>query len=477
MTQRTLLARRKFLSRLAALGAASPFFHEKGLYAQALIETPAMTLGPYYPDRMPLDLDNDLLLINDNSSPATGTIVWLYGRVLTRAGSPLRNALVEIWQADIHGSYIHSQGGTNRDGNFQGYGRFLTGGNGEYLFRSIVPGLYPGRTRHIHMAVTAPGQERFVTQVFRAGEAGNASDGVLNGVRDAAQRASVVVDWARVSGAALNDVAAKFDVVLGFTPAETATPARPTMVASGAILEAANQQPVIAPGAWVSLHGNGLAATTRSWAASDLQGTKLPETLDRVSVRIGNQAASVSYVSPTQLNVLAPANLGAGSATVTVSNAQGTSDVATVNVAAVTPGFFLFPQDYVAATRADGSVLNQDAAARPGETIVLYANGLGATNPATPAGETISAPLALANSLRVRIDQLEASVRYAGLIGPGLYQINVVVPELPDGDHSVRVEILGQRNQKLARLRTARSAVALLTEPRFDPRTLISQAV
>jgi protocatechuate 3,4-dioxygenase beta subunit len=457
MTQRTLLQRRSFLRSIAALGAASPFFTQKGLYAQALIETPAMTIGPYYPDRMPLDLDNDLLLINDNISPGSGTIVWLYGRVLTRANSPVRNALVEIWQADINGSYIHSQGGSNKDPNFQGYGKFLTGGNGEYLFRTVVPGLYPGRTRHIHLAVTAPGQSRFVTQVFRTGESGNASDSVLNGVTNAAQRASVIVDWAALSGSALGELSAKFDVILGFTPAETPTPTRPTLVASAPITDAATQQPTIAPGSWVTLTGNGLAPTTRSWTAADIQGAKLPEALDQVSVRIGNQAASVSYISPTQLNVLAPTTLGNGAATVSVTNSNGTSDLATVTVESASPAFFLFPQDYVAATRPDGSVINQDSPAVPGEIIILYGNGFGATNPAAPSGETIPSPRPLANPVKIRIDGQEATVNFAGLISPGLYQFNVVVPSVANGDHAVRAEVLGARNQKLARLRTRRA--------------------
>src|SRR5688572_30831902 len=96
--------RRRFLS--SSLGLGGLFFPKPGLFAQTLVQTPAMTIGPYYPDRMPLDQDNDLIRINDNITPAIGQISWLSGRVLGRNGLPLRNALVEIWQADNNGAYI-----------------------------------------------------------------------------------------------------------------------------------------------------------------------------------------------------------------------------------------------------------------------------------------------------------------------------------------------------------------------------------
>ena len=90
-----------------------------------------MTEGPFFPDRLPLDTDNDLLVITDAVEPADGEITWLSGRILDAAGAPLRNSLVEIWQVDGHGAYLHSRTGNaeNRDRRFPGYGRFATSGS------------------------------------------------------------------------------------------------------------------------------------------------------------------------------------------------------------------------------------------------------------------------------------------------------------------------------------------------------------
>jgi len=125
----SLQDRRRFL-KLMGLGGL--FFTARGAFAQALTLTPEQTIGPYYPDHLPLDQDNDLLLINDAITPAVGEISWITGKVLDKNGQPVRSAVVEIWQADNNGAYIHSASPkTNRDPGFQGYVRFQTGSSGE----------------------------------------------------------------------------------------------------------------------------------------------------------------------------------------------------------------------------------------------------------------------------------------------------------------------------------------------------------
>src|SRR5689334_24080629 len=99
-------SRRVFLSTLT-LGAAA--FTTRGLFAQELLRTPAQTEGPFYPNKLPLDTDNDLLIINDGITPAVGEITHLVGRILDGRGNPVKNALVEIWQVDGRGAYLHSE--------------------------------------------------------------------------------------------------------------------------------------------------------------------------------------------------------------------------------------------------------------------------------------------------------------------------------------------------------------------------------
>lgn len=212
-----LPSRRQFLR---AAGILPAFFTVPGAFAGALMRTPEQTEGPFYPDHLPLDTDNDLVVLNDSSTPALGTVTYLSGRILDPRGEPLRNATVEIWQADANGVYLHkgSDNAGKRDPGFQGFGRFLTGSSGEYLFRTIQPVPYPGRTPHIHLAVKTRGRERFTTQCYIRGHAGNAKDGVLNGVKDPKAREALQVAFKPLPGAQAGELRARFDIVLGFTP-------------------------------------------------------------------------------------------------------------------------------------------------------------------------------------------------------------------------------------------------------------------
>ncbi len=105
-----------------------------------------------------------------------------------------------------------------RDKNFQGFGRFLTGSAGEYYFRTVKPVLYPGRTRHIHFALKMKGREKWTTQCYVKGEPENERDGVFRGIKDPKARESVIVDFAPIKGSRIGELAARFDIVLGFTP-------------------------------------------------------------------------------------------------------------------------------------------------------------------------------------------------------------------------------------------------------------------
>ena len=210
--------RRRFLRNLAV---GSALFAVPGLFAEQLTLTPRQTEGPFYPDKMPLDTDNDLIVINDGVTPAVGEVTWLTGRLLTAAGSPIRNATIEIWQCDSTGVYLHSRTGgdaAKRDKNFQCFGRFVTGSTGEYVFRTIKPVPYPGRTPHIHVAVKLRGKKELVTQCYIKGHAGNARDGVWKGIKDPKQRDAVTIDFAPLAGSKIGELGAKWDLVMGLTP-------------------------------------------------------------------------------------------------------------------------------------------------------------------------------------------------------------------------------------------------------------------
>ncbi|HZY88070.1 MAG TPA: protocatechuate 3,4-dioxygenase [Gemmataceae bacterium] len=211
-------SRRRFLGGLAAAGGV--LLTAPGAFADELVRTPKQTEGPFYPNKLPLDTDNDLLIVNDSITPAVGKVTHLSGRVLDAKGKPVRNALVEIWQCDAKGVYLHTadSGRKEPDKNFQGFGRFLTGSSGEYYFRTIKPVPYPGRTPHIHFKIKKAGKELLTTQCYVKGEPGNNRDFIYLAVRDPKARAAITVDFAPLKESRIGELTARFDVVLGVTP-------------------------------------------------------------------------------------------------------------------------------------------------------------------------------------------------------------------------------------------------------------------
>ena len=194
----------------------------KGAFADELAKTPKATEGPFYPNKLPLDTDNDLIRINEDITPAFGEITHLTGKVLDVKGNPVRNALVEIWQCDGKGVYLHTADSDKKkdqqDKHFQGFGRFATSAKGEYYFRTIKPVPYPGRTPHIHVKVKKNGKELLCTQCYIDGHPGNAKDGIYSSIKDAKQKANVSLDFAKLKDSKLGELTANFDIVLGMTP-------------------------------------------------------------------------------------------------------------------------------------------------------------------------------------------------------------------------------------------------------------------
>jgi protocatechuate 3,4-dioxygenase beta subunit len=177
---RATLERRAALTAIAS-AAVMPGTHAQTVPAPAQRRsTPEQTLGPFYPRspaEMPRETDPDLLGMDGDRVLAKGTPMYLTGRVLSRNGQAIANALVEIWQCDAHAVYHHPAGGAepSRDPHFQGYGTARTDADGVFHFRTIKPVPYPGRTPHIHMRVaTAIGT--IATQWYLPGDPGNAGD-------------------------------------------------------------------------------------------------------------------------------------------------------------------------------------------------------------------------------------------------------------------------------------------------------------
>src|SRR5262249_9857423 len=171
---------------------------------------------------LPLDTDNDLLIINDNITPAVGTITHLSGKILDPKGNPVNNAVVEIWQCDGNGVYLHTNDSgpkkDQQDKNFQGFGRFVTASSGEYYFRTIKPVPYPGRTPHIHFKIKKSGKHLLTTQCYIKGFAGNDKDGIYRAVPEGNPWHSITLDFARAKGSKIGGVSANLVIVLGGTP-------------------------------------------------------------------------------------------------------------------------------------------------------------------------------------------------------------------------------------------------------------------
>ena len=205
------------------MAMATVGFTTHGAFAEALGLTPRQTEGPYYPDHLPLDQDSDLIHVAGDKAAALGTVTNFGGRLLNADGKPISGGEIQLWQADNNGCYLHSKGvqkGKDRDEHFQGFGKISTNEKGEYRFRTILPGLYSGRTRHYHIAVVKDGKRLLTTQLYLAGEPMNEKDGVLKNIKDPVQKLSVIREFKPLSSGD-NELVATWDIVMGSTPEDS----------------------------------------------------------------------------------------------------------------------------------------------------------------------------------------------------------------------------------------------------------------
>lgn len=193
LTRRRLLELGLVLPPLAAIAGHTDVFSTPALAATPAIldaddPTPELTEGPYFTPDSPKRKS----IVH---AGAAGTRLTLTGRVLTTAGRPIPNALIDFWQADGRGVYDNS--------GYRFRGHQLTNAKGQYALFTVVPGLYTGRTKHIHVKVQAPREPVLTTQLFFPGVAGNRSDGIFDAD-------CLVKSWRIANGRRL----ARFDFVL-----------------------------------------------------------------------------------------------------------------------------------------------------------------------------------------------------------------------------------------------------------------------
>jgi len=232
------------------------------------------------------------------------------------------------------------------------------------------------------------------------------------------------------------------------------TPApSPPIIKTGGVQSAGNFGAFFsaAPGSWIEIYGSSLAPDARSWNSSDFNGIYAPYQLDNVTVTIGGQYCFISYISGSQVNVQVPTTIGPGLQQLYLSTSAGTSAPYTININAVQPGldappsFIVGGKQYVVALLPDGTYVAPPGAiagvtsrqAKPGETITLYGIGFGPVTPDTPAGQIATRLTSLNTQVQFLFGQTPATtVSYAGLApgAVGLYQFNVVVPNVSNSD-------------------------------------------
>ena len=184
--------------------------------AQPLRATPSNALGPFYPPTRPADHDADLTQVDGRTGRAQGTILYVAGRVLDTSGKPVDGAVLELWQANAFGRYIHpadSESSGALDPDFQGYGTLRADSDGQFRIKTVKPAPYSGRAPHIHFIVAAR-SARLTTQMFFEGEASNQRDGLYRYLSVDDRRASTGRYVDRARGAEDGSVAVVWDIVL-----------------------------------------------------------------------------------------------------------------------------------------------------------------------------------------------------------------------------------------------------------------------
>jgi uncharacterized protein (TIGR03437 family) len=266
--------------------------------------------------------------------------------------------------------------------------------------------------------------------------------------------------------ASWSDGGAQSHTIAAYSSAATYT-ATFTAVGStiSGVVDSASFRPTIAPNSFVTIYGSSFTSSTEDWSGSAPNGV-LPTTLGGVQVLIDGKACFVNYVSPTQLNVLTPSDTASGTVSVEAITAQGTV-TSTVFMAPVAPALFGYTLSsgrfYAVAQIANTTTIVApvgtfgSAPSRPAQAddyVVLYAIGMGSTNPAAPVGVVLPTayPVTDLSSVKVTFGSVPATVSWAGMVYAGEFQVNVQVPPGLSGDEPVVMTVGGQSTQPKAYL-------------------------
>jgi uncharacterized protein (TIGR03437 family) len=222
------------------------------------------------------------------------------------------------------------------------------------------------------------------------------------------------------------------------------------------VANAEGESPVIAPNTWIEIKGVNLAPNqdaliSRIWTTPDFVNNQMPTQLDGTSATVNGKSAFVYYVSPSQVNILTPPDAMQGPVNAVVTNNGALSQAYVAQAQSASPSFFVFDGTHVVATHADGTDIGPTTLypglttpAKPGETIVIYANGFGPTSTPVVSG-AVSQSGSLSPMPAITIGGIQANVRFAGLnVTPGEFQFNVDVPvNLTDGDQPITATFSG----------------------------------
>jgi uncharacterized protein (TIGR03437 family) len=210
------------------------------------------------------------------------------------------------------------------------------------------------------------------------------------------------------------------------------------------------------PGEWISVFGSDLASGTAMWTGN------FPTSLGGTSVTVDGRQAYLWYVSPGQINLQVPDDANTGLVPVVVTTAKG-STTSTLTLGPLSPSLLLLDSEHIAAIilRSDGtgaygngtydilgppgnSLGYQTVAAKSGDSVEIFAVGLGPTAPFVPAGQPFSGAAQATNPVTVTINNQNVTPGFAGLSGAGLYQINLTIPSgLGTGDEPITVSVAG----------------------------------